>query len=57
MLHRDERIVVVDKPHDMATMPRGRHVVQSALARARVLTGLSTGWPPRTGSTGRRRVS
>ncbi|CAN7420849.1 pseudouridine synthase [Terrabacter sp. LjRoot27] len=39
VLHRDERIVVVDKPHDMATMPRGRHVVQSALARARVLTG------------------
>jgi tRNA pseudouridine32 synthase/23S rRNA pseudouridine746 synthase len=39
VLHRDERIVVVDKPHDMATMPRGRHVVQSALARTRVLTG------------------
>ncbi len=40
VLHRDERIVVVDKPHDLATMPRGRHVVQSALARTRVLTGL-----------------
>ncbi|WP_374968805.1 pseudouridine synthase [Terrabacter sp. BE26] len=40
VLHRDHRIVVVDKPHDMATMPRGRHVVQSALARTRVLTGL-----------------
>ena len=40
VLHRDERIVVVDKPHDMATMPRGRHVVQSALARTRVVTGL-----------------
>jgi len=40
VLHRDERLVVVDKPHHMATMPRGRHVVQSALARARVLTGL-----------------
>jgi tRNA pseudouridine32 synthase/23S rRNA pseudouridine746 synthase len=39
VLHRDDRIVVVDKPHDMATMPRGRHVVQSALARTRVLTG------------------
>ena len=39
VLHRDERIVVVDKPHDMATMPRGRHVAQSALARTRVLTG------------------
>lgn len=41
VLHRDERVVVVDKPHDMATMPRGRHVVQSALARTRVLTGLA----------------
>jgi tRNA pseudouridine32 synthase / 23S rRNA pseudouridine746 synthase len=40
VLHRDERLVVVDKPHHMATMPRGSHVVQSALARARVLTGL-----------------
>ncbi|MER7074121.1 pseudouridine synthase [Terrabacter sp. NPDC000476] len=40
VLYRDERIVVVDKPHDMASMPRGRHVVQSALARTRVLTGL-----------------
>lgn len=39
VVHRDERLVVVDKPHDMATMPRGRHVVQSALARTRVLTG------------------
>lgn len=39
VLHRDECLVVVDKPHDMATMPRGRHVVQSALARTRVLTG------------------
>lgn len=41
ILHRDDRIVVIDKPHYVATMPRGRHVVQSALARTRVLTGLS----------------
>jgi tRNA pseudouridine32 synthase/23S rRNA pseudouridine746 synthase len=40
VLHEDERIVVIDKPHFMATMPRGRHVVQSALARTRVVTGL-----------------
>ena len=40
VLHRDERVVVVDKPHFVSTMPRGRHVVQSALARTRVLTGL-----------------
>ncbi|MDN5765165.1 MAG: pseudouridine synthase [Humibacillus sp.] len=38
--HRDERLVVVDKPHFLATMPRGDHVVNSALARARVLTGI-----------------
>ena len=53
VLHRDERLVVVDKPHHMATMPRGRHVVQSALARTRVLTGLPR-LTPRTGSTGPR---
>lgn len=35
VLHRDERLVVVDKPHFLSSMPRGRHVVQSALARAR----------------------
>ncbi len=40
VLHQDERLVVIDKPHFLSTMPRGRHVVQSALARARVLTGL-----------------
>ncbi|MDN5796079.1 MAG: pseudouridine synthase [Intrasporangium sp.] len=40
VLHRDARLVVLDKPHFLATMPRGRHVVQSALAKARVLTGL-----------------
>ena len=40
VLHRDERVVVVDKPHLVSTMPRGRHVVQSALARTRVITGL-----------------
>lgn len=40
VLHQDDRIVVIDKPHFMATMPRGQHVVQSALARTRVLTGL-----------------
>ena len=40
VLHHDERVVVVDKPHEMSTMPRGRHVAQSALARARVQTGI-----------------
>lgn len=35
VLHRDEDIVVVDKPHFLATIPRGRHVVQTALVRLR----------------------
>ncbi|HEX5142883.1 MAG TPA: pseudouridine synthase [Mycobacterium sp.] len=35
VLYRDDDIVVVDKPHFLATMPRGRHVVQTALVRLR----------------------
>lgn len=35
VLYRDDDIVVVDKPHFVATMPRGRHVAQSALVRLR----------------------
>ena len=35
VLHRDENIVVVDKPHFLATMPRGGHVAQTALVRLR----------------------
>ncbi|WP_329277028.1 pseudouridine synthase [Streptomyces sp. NBC_00691] len=35
VVYRDERIVVADKPHFLATMPRGRHVTQTALARLR----------------------
>jgi tRNA pseudouridine32 synthase / 23S rRNA pseudouridine746 synthase len=35
MLYRDDDIVVVDKPHFLATMPRGRHVAQTALVRLR----------------------
>jgi tRNA pseudouridine32 synthase/23S rRNA pseudouridine746 synthase len=35
VLHRDANIVVVDKPHFLATMPRGRHVAQTALVRLR----------------------
>ncbi len=35
ILHRDNDIVVVDKPHFLATMPRGGHVVQTALVRLR----------------------
>lgn len=35
ILYADARIVVVDKPHFLATMPRGARVVQSALVRLR----------------------
>ncbi|MGD9622884.1 MAG: pseudouridine synthase [Mycolicibacterium sp.] len=35
ILYRDEDIVVVDKPHFLATMPRGRHVAQTAVVRLR----------------------
>ncbi|MDX2676194.1 RluA family pseudouridine synthase [Streptomyces soliscabiei] len=35
IVYRDEHIVVVDKPHFLATTPRGSHVTQTALARLR----------------------
>ncbi|MFC7417431.1 pseudouridine synthase [Gordonia phosphorivorans] len=37
ILHRDDSLVVVDKPHFLATMPRGQHVTQTALVRLRRL--------------------
>ncbi|ABL04985.1 pseudouridine synthase [Mycobacterium ulcerans] len=40
VLHQDEDIVVADKPHFLATMPRGRHVAQTALVRLRCELGL-----------------
>ncbi|GFG72954.1 hypothetical protein MBOT_03190 [Mycobacterium botniense] len=40
VLYRDSAIVVVDKPHFLATMPRGRHVAQTALVRLRRELGL-----------------
>ncbi|OBH76352.1 pseudouridine synthase [Mycobacterium mantenii] len=40
VLHRDADIVVVDKPHFLATMPRGRHVAQTALVRLRRELGI-----------------
>ncbi|MFF4016827.1 pseudouridine synthase [Streptomyces sp. NPDC001843] len=42
VVHRDERIVVVDKPHFLATTPRGSHVAETALARLRCELGLPT---------------
>jgi tRNA pseudouridine32 synthase/23S rRNA pseudouridine746 synthase len=35
ILHRDDDIVVVDKPHFLSTMPRGAHIAQTALVRLR----------------------
>ncbi|MEG9226065.1 pseudouridine synthase [Aeromicrobium sp. Sec7.5] len=35
VLHRDERLVVVDKPPFLSTIPRGRHVAQSVVVRLR----------------------
>ncbi len=40
IVHRDEHLVVVDKPHFLATIPRGRHVVETALVRLRHELGL-----------------
>jgi tRNA pseudouridine32 synthase / 23S rRNA pseudouridine746 synthase len=40
VLHQDADIVVVDKPRFLATMPRGRHVAQTALVRLRRELGL-----------------
>ena len=35
IVHRDDDLLIVDKPHFMATIPRGRHVLQTALIRLR----------------------
>ncbi|WP_406350900.1 RluA family pseudouridine synthase [Streptomyces sp. NBC_00658] len=42
VLYRDEHIVVADKPHFLATTPRGSHVTETALARLRQQLGLPT---------------
>ncbi len=35
MIYRDDRIVVIDKPAFLSSIPRGRHVVQSVVVRLR----------------------
>ena len=40
IVHRDENLLVVDKPHFMSTIPRGKHVLQTALVRLRTELGL-----------------
>ncbi|MBD0837951.1 RluA family pseudouridine synthase [Streptomyces sp. TRM68416] len=42
VVYRDAHIVVVDKPHFLATTPRGSHVTETALARLRRELGLPT---------------
>ncbi|MFM9367804.1 RluA family pseudouridine synthase [Streptomyces sp. Da 82-17] len=40
VLHRDAHLLVVDKPHFLATTPRGSHITETALARLRRDLGL-----------------
>ena len=40
VVHRDENLLVVDKPHFMSTIPRGQHVLQTALVKLRTQFGL-----------------
>lgn len=40
VVHRDERLVVVDKPPFLSTIPRGGHVTQSVVVRLRAELGL-----------------
>ncbi|MFB9909450.1 RluA family pseudouridine synthase [Allokutzneria oryzae] len=40
IVHRDENLLVVDKPHFLATIPRGQHVMETALVRLRHDLGL-----------------
>ncbi|QNM97573.1 pseudouridine synthase [Chitinimonas koreensis] len=40
VLHRDERLLVVDKPHFLAMIPAGRHLRETLLSRLRNRFGL-----------------
>ncbi|MEV6761974.1 RluA family pseudouridine synthase [Streptomyces sp. NPDC051105] len=42
VVHRDAHLVVADKPHFLATTPRGGHVTETALARLRRELGIPT---------------
>jgi len=35
IVHRDDDLLVVDKPHFLSTIPRGQHILQTALVRLR----------------------
>ncbi|MGB3827377.1 MAG: pseudouridine synthase [Ornithinimicrobium sp.] len=45
VLHQDDHILVVDKPHFLATMPRGRHVQETVVTRVRRDLGLTDAAP------------
>ncbi|ANZ43611.1 pseudouridylate synthase [Lentzea guizhouensis] len=40
VVHQDDDIVVADKPHFLATIPRGQHIMQTALVKLRESLGL-----------------
>ncbi|WP_079052452.1 RluA family pseudouridine synthase [Streptomyces regalis] len=42
VVYRDDHVVVADKPHFLATTPRGSHVAETALARLRRELGVPT---------------
>lgn len=42
LLHQDEHLVVIDKPHFLATAPVGRHLHETALVRLRQQLGIAT---------------
>ncbi|MBK3642294.1 RluA family pseudouridine synthase [Streptomyces sp. MBT33] len=42
VVYQDEHVVVADKPHFLATTPRGCHVAETALARLRRQLGIPT---------------
>ena len=42
ILHRDEHLLVVDKPHFLPTIPAGRFVRESLLTRLKLETGIET---------------
>ena len=52
VLHRDDDLLVVDKPHFLATIPRGRHIVETALVRLRRELRTCPSCCPRTVWTG-----
>nr|WP_245190201.1 pseudouridine synthase [Leucobacter exalbidus] len=40
IVHRDDRLIVIDKPAFLSTIPRGKHVLQSVVVRLRHELGL-----------------